>query len=85
MGLFLSMAHYHSEGLECLYHVEDQHYTENDLVCPVCGIANFTEPASTPSVNEQLFFESFLAEVEKLFLSAQPILQHSTRAPPLVA
>lgn len=36
IGLFGSIMHYHSEGLECITHVNEQHYVENDDFCPIC-------------------------------------------------
>ncbi|MEX0720055.1 MAG: hypothetical protein WD059_05260 [Balneolaceae bacterium] len=85
LGLLLSMAHYHSSGLKCLDHVEEQHYTENELLCSVCGITVFSEPITQPAAGFFIVFESNLTEIEELFLSAHPFLLLSDRAPPFMA
>lgn len=82
-GLMFSMTHYHFESLECLYHVEDQHITQNDILCPICGITA-SEPEHSPSVN---------IHVGHSELNDFPIVRKNTgrnfshfllRAPPLV-
>lgn len=34
-GLFTSMVHYHSDGLECLDHAGEAHIIEYDVYCPI--------------------------------------------------
>lgn len=38
VGLFGSIMHYHSEGLECIAHAGEAHYVENDDLCPICTL-----------------------------------------------
>ncbi len=38
IGLLSSLMHYHSYTLDCLEHAGEAHYTEYEVVCPVCAL-----------------------------------------------
>lgn len=53
-GLFSSLAHYHSEGLECVEHAQEAHYVKNEATCPVSTLlAGF-------DVDTRLSFDGFI-------------------------
>lgn len=82
----LSMLHYHSAGLECLHHAEEQHITENDLLCPVSGIVAVTGGEIQPSFDGLLKFQDIIVvDLQPLYLSTQPFVPLLGRAPPIMA
>ena len=76
------MAHYHSDGLECLHHANEQHYTESDPVCPVCTITNYTPVTELVSFNHILEYQENLVLVQELYLSDEPFAPLLGRSPP---
>ncbi len=53
-GLITSLAHYHSEGLECVEHAQEAHYVQNEVTCPVSTLlAGF-------DIDTRLSFDGFL-------------------------
>ncbi|MEX2477823.1 MAG: hypothetical protein WD357_05270 [Gracilimonas sp.] len=85
VGTMLSMLHYHSDGLECISHANEQHFTENELLCPVAGIVAVNGAESQPSFDGLLKFHQPLVDVTPLYLSAQPFIPLLGRAPPFMA
>lgn len=79
------MMHYHSDGLECLSHADEQHYTQNELLCPVAGIVAVTGGETQYSFDGLLKFEQTVPDLAPLYLSAQPFIALLGRAPPVVA
>ena len=74
LGLFSSMVHYHSEGLECLEHAEEAHIVQTESFCPISTLVtddNFSTPFTfeviLPSENQSIHlnfeeeFETFVA------------------------
>ncbi|WP_020401692.1 hypothetical protein [Gracilimonas tropica] len=84
IGTMLSMFHYHSAGLECLHHAEEQHYVQNEVVCPVSGIIAVTGAEAQPQFDELFRFPDTIADYAPLYLSAQPYPHVFGRAPPVV-
>lgn len=84
-GTMLSMLHYHSEGLECLSHADEQHYTQNELLCPVSGIVAVTGGETQPSFDGLLKFHYTVVDLAPLYLSAKPFVPLLGRAPPVLA
>jgi hypothetical protein len=78
----LSMMHYHSSGLECLHHSEEQHYTQNELLCPVSGIKAVDGAESQPLFDDLFVFPEEIIITYPLYLSAQPFTPLLGRAPP---
>ena len=84
LGLFGSLMHYHSEGLECLNHAEEQHYVQNDNTCPICTLVVEADH------NADLDFEGFLAPEGILVISfteapsVDLFLSEPGRAPPFM-
>ncbi|MFP8488918.1 hypothetical protein ACKGJO_07430 [Gracilimonas sp. Q87] len=83
-GIMLSMMHHHSDGLLCLHHAEEQHYTENELLCPVTGLIAVNSGDNPTDFNTLLQFQETLVEVQELMLTTEV---HDTllgRAPPFM-
>jgi len=81
-GIMLSMMHYHSEGLECLHHAEEQHYTQNELLCPAAGIVAVNGAEAQPLFDDLIKFPEEIIIANPLFLSQQPFTSLLGRAPP---
>tara|TARA_R110000868_G_scaffold304437_17_gene565274 strand:- start:4004 stop:4312 length:309 start_codon:yes stop_codon:yes gene_type:complete len=84
-GLIGSITHYHSEGLECLDHAEEQHYVQNDNYCPICTLVvsgDFDIQISTEVIllsDEHFFF------YDEFFPSTSHFYLNFGRAPPFIA
>lgn len=84
-GLFTSMVHYHSDGLECLNHANEAHIIEYDVYCPISTLVSddyflFTsETELILTTTERLLFET----PEKAFEPFIP--SKSGRSPPFIA
>lgn len=80
----LSMLHYHSDGLACLHHAEEQHYTQNEILCPVAGIVAVTPGEIQPSLDGLMKFHDNIVDIQPLYLSVQPFVPLLGRAPPFM-
>lgn len=83
-GIMLSMTHYHSEGLLCLHHAEEQHYTENELLCPVAGLVAVQTDSHSTDYNTLLQYQETLVEVQELLLTTEVHDTLQGRAPPFM-
>ncbi len=84
-GLFGSLTHYHSEGLECLDHAEEQHYVQNEIFCPICTLVVFGDFETNLTSEAYLYnsiFETFYSEN---FSSEDLDYSKQGRAPPFLA
>lgn len=84
-GLFGSLTHYHSEGLECLDHAEEQHFVQNEIFCPICTVlvssdfdTNFASEAYLLGEKYYTFYIDDIFEVDTFY-------SKSGRAPPFMA
>ncbi len=83
-GLFVSLIHYHSEGLECLEHLEEAHIVQNEDYCPICTLVVDTGFETT------LPFDGFIEAVDIANLydialfSDETIPFSSGRSPPFL-
>jgi hypothetical protein len=82
MGILVSMAHYHSEGLECLDHANEEHYAESDPVCPVCTIVAYTDSGESLDVSHLLEYQETLVAVQELLIADDIFTPLLGRAPP---
>ncbi|GAB5408635.1 MAG: hypothetical protein BalsKO_10000 [Balneolaceae bacterium] len=84
-GLIGSLTHYHSEGLECLEHAEEQHFVQNEMFCPVCTVLVFSDFNSTLSseadLPEEKYYSSFINDIFEGNISYSKF----GRAPPFMA
>ena len=84
IGLFSSLVHYHSDGLDCLDHAEEAHIVQNESFCPICTLVVHAD------ILEPLSFQAYIAFFEILDLPSfievtdQTSSLFSGRAPPLV-
>ncbi|WP_322571007.1 hypothetical protein [Rhodohalobacter sp.] len=76
------MMHYHSEGLLCVHHAQEQHYTENELLCPVAGLVAVTADSNPTDLNHLLQYQETLVEVQELLLTTEVPNTLLGRAPP---
>lgn len=83
-GIMLSMLHYHSDGLLCLHHDEERHFTQNEMLCPVAGIVAVTPVEVQPSFDGLMKFHDTIVDIQPLYLSAQPFVPLLGRAPPFM-
>ncbi|WP_428236368.1 hypothetical protein [Gracilimonas sp.] len=81
-GLLSSMAHYHSGGLECLHHANEQHYTESDPVCPVCTISSYTPDTNSAPFIHILEYQEVLISITDFHFSDEPFTPLLGRSPP---
>lgn len=82
-GMFASVVHYHSQSMECLYHVEgEQHFTENHLLCPICAYV-----ADEPPIQHSATVLRDYEETKPAFISSFIYIDSNTglsqRAPPV--
>lgn len=85
VGLLGSLTHYHNETLECLNHVDEQHYVQNDILCPVCTIVTNQPGSTAPDYHTDLIFAHFVEEVNEIYLSPVAYYLEPGRAPPFMA
>ncbi|MEP1152113.1 MAG: hypothetical protein ABJH08_10340 [Balneola sp.] len=84
-GLFSSMAHYHSEGLECLDHANEAHIVEYEVYCPISTLVSddyflFTsESELILTTTDRFLFETSEQALEAFIPSL------SGRSPPFLA
>jgi hypothetical protein len=78
------MMHYHSEGLLCVHHAEEQHYTDNELLCPVAGLVAVQVDETPSDYNLLLQYQQTLIDVQELLLSTEVHNSLLGRAPPSV-
>ncbi|WP_421775111.1 hypothetical protein [Gracilimonas sp.] len=83
-GLLSSMAHYHSDGLECLHHANEQHYTESDPVCPVCTISSYTPDVDTAPFIHNLEYQEVLVLAPDINFLNEPFTPLLGRSPPVL-
>ncbi|XWN35857.1 MAG: hypothetical protein ROO71_07800 [Balneola sp.] len=83
-GLFSSLVHYHSEGLECLEHAEEAHIVEYEVYCPVSTLVSDADFIETEEIDAFITFDSKIFykndAVLKSFISTKP-----GRSPPFIA
>jgi hypothetical protein len=82
MGILGSMAHYHSEGLECLHHANEQHYAESDPICPICTVITYTDTAKSVDFTKVLEYQETLVAVQELLIAEEFHTPLLGRAPP---
>ena len=85
IGLFGSLMHYHSEGLDCLTHAEEQHFVQNYNTCPICTLTVDVDFDFNLSFDAFLAPESILIVFELEAPSADLFLTRPGRAPPFMA
>jgi len=81
-GIMMSMMHYHSDGLLCVHHAEEQHYAENELLCPVAGLIAINFDNSPSDYTTILQYQETLVDVQELLLSTDVHDSLLGRAPP---
>lgn len=85
IGLLGSLTHYHNETLECLNHVDEQHYVQNDILCPICTIVTDQPVDIAPDIQSDLNFEHLIEELNEMLLSPVSYYLEPGRAPPFMA
>lgn len=85
IGLFTSLVHYHSEGLECLDHAEETHFIQTVDYCPVCTLVSDVDFKTPLSFDGFLVQKDSILEVKLAFKN--PFFSSSKfgRAPPFMA
>lgn len=85
IGLFSSLVHYHSDGLDCLDHAEEAHIIQTDSFCPICTLVSRTD--FVPTLELQAFLTSEGVVIDSYVqLASNPILPSlKGRSPPFFA
>ena len=60
IGLFFSLVHYHSEGLECLEHAEEAHFIQTQDYCPISTLVTDDDFITTFSFEVLLPYQDLL-------------------------
>lgn len=60
LGLLSSLMHYHGYTLDCLEHSGAPHYTEYELVCPVCTLHVQIDADNSSSFFTELEFKEYI-------------------------
>lgn len=84
LGLFISLVHYHSDGLECLDHAEEAHIVQTESFCPICTLVVQADIPKPLSFDALLSFFEILNAPSIIQLPNQTSFFFSGRAPPLV-
>lgn len=80
----LSMMHYHSDGLLCVHHAEEQHFTENEILCPVAGLIAVTSDSNPADYTRDLQYQETLVVTQELLLSTDIHYPLLGRDPPFM-
>ncbi len=84
VGMMLSMLHYHSEGLLCVHHAEEQHVTTNDLLCPIAGLTAITPDDAQPDAKGYFEYKEVRFSLQELLFSSDVQYVLLGRAPPFM-
>lgn len=84
-GLVGSLTHYHSEGLECIDHAEEQHYVQNENLCPICTIVVSGDFNAEISAESLQYEETFISYYSSELPSTTLFHFEPGRAPPFMA
>lgn len=84
LGLFVSMVHYHSEGLECLEHAEDAHFIQTQDYCPISTLVTDDDFVTTFSFEVLLPSQEILLKDSSENITDLSISIKSGRSPPFV-
>lgn len=84
VGIMLSMMHHHSDGLLCIHHAEEQHVTDNELLCPVAGLTAVTPNDVQPDTKGYFQYQETRLIVQELLFSSNVHYVLLGRAPPFV-
>lgn len=85
IGLFGSLTHYHSEGLECLDHAEEQHFVQNEIFCPICTLLVSGDFETNLSSEAYLFGEEYSPFYSDDISEVDTFYSKLGRAPPFMA
>ncbi len=83
-GLIGSITHYHSEGLECLDHANEQHYVQNETFCPICTLVVSLDFDANLSVEVELTFTELVLNVNEFSTPYSLSFLKPGRAPPFM-
>lgn len=85
-GLIGSLTHYHHESLECLVHVGEEHFVQDeDTYCPACTLGSDTkiEADSYQVVLPNADVSDFI--FDELYIEKNLAQSKDSRAPPFLA
>lgn len=85
VGLIGSLTHYHSEGLECLDHAEEQHFVQNENFCPICTLVVFGDFEVNHTAEAYLLSEEYFYFYGEDVAPTTPTSSKFGRAPPSMA
>ena len=68
--------------MECLEHAHEQHYVENDAICPVCTVLIHLDTDLESSFTHHLEYQETLVSVQEIVFSDEFHTPLLGRAPP---
>lgn len=84
-GFVGSTMHYHSESLHCLEHNDEQHFTENDQLCPIGVVKKNQLVHHTHSVEIVLKEFGLIIQPIDFYAATSFTTYKKNRAPPSLA
>ncbi|MDZ7719259.1 MAG: hypothetical protein U5K72_10630 [Balneolaceae bacterium] len=85
LGLLSSLMHYHSYTLDCLEHAGESHYTEYELVCPVCALHVHLDSDDSRTFYTDLEFKEYIVNTDDILLLQENYDSPLGRSPPHIA
>ena len=85
VGLLSSLMHYHGYTLDCLEHAGEPHYTEYELVCPVCTVHVQIDSDDPTSYFKDLEFQEYVVTTNEIFSLQENFDSPLGRSPPEIA
>jgi hypothetical protein len=85
LGLLSSLMHYHSYTLDCLEHAGEPHYTEYEIVCPVCALHVKVDTGEINSFEADLVFKEYIVSTDDVLILQENYDTPLGRSPPYIA
>lgn len=85
LGLLSSLMHYHSYALDCLEHVGASHYTQYEIVCPVCTLHVQIDHDDPSAYFTDLEFQEYVVITDETFSLQENFDTPLGRSPPSIA
>lgn len=85
LGLLSSLMHYHSYTLDCLEHAGEAHYTEYEIMCPVCALHVQVDADDLNSFLVDLEFKEYIVSTDDIIFLREDFDTPLGRSPPYIA
>lgn len=85
LGLLSSLMHYHGYTLDCLEHAGEPHYTQYELVCPVCTLHVQIDSDDPATFLGELEFKEYVVSSDDTIPLQENYDSPLGRSPPFIA